>query len=205
MMVIACPSCGTRFRAAEAAVGKKARCPRCRTVFELPLMRSSRAKHGHDHDDEDEGSMSILPARHDRDEDLIDMTAMVDVVFFLLIFFLVTSLTSVQAVMDMPTPQSANPGATSVQTVASDAETEGIVVRIEDDDSYWIDDVKIISEQQLRAQLHELNDDPANPLALTVQGSADASHGAAVRAMDAGAGARVSSIRLQIMEDLDGE
>ena len=38
-------------------------------------------------------------------EDLIDMTAMVDIVFFLLIFFLVTSMQSLESVINLPAPQ----------------------------------------------------------------------------------------------------
>ena len=37
----------------------------------------------------------------------IDMTPMVDIVFFLLIFFLTTTMTAVQAVMNLPKPEKA--------------------------------------------------------------------------------------------------
>ena len=39
--------------------------------------------------------------RRPKHEDLIDMTAMVDIVFFLLIFFLVTSMQSIEAVISI--------------------------------------------------------------------------------------------------------
>ena len=43
--------------------------------------------------------------RRPEHKDLIDMTAMVDIVFFLLIFFLVTSMQSIEAVINLPSPQ----------------------------------------------------------------------------------------------------
>jgi hypothetical protein len=49
----------------------------------------------------DRGPM-FPPSKNAHDEDLIDMTAMVDIVFFILIFFLVTSLQALQSVLNMP-------------------------------------------------------------------------------------------------------
>ena len=37
-------------------------------------------------------------------EDLVDMTAMVDIVFFVLIFFMVTSMEGVYSSINMPSP-----------------------------------------------------------------------------------------------------
>jgi hypothetical protein len=55
----------------------------------------------HDEDDEEHGEGLIGHKDHPH-EDLIDMTPMVDIVFFLLIFFLTTSMTALQAVMNLP-------------------------------------------------------------------------------------------------------
>ena len=45
----------------------------------------------------------LIPPHRPHPDDLIDMTAMVDIVFFLLIFFLVTSLQALESVMNLPT------------------------------------------------------------------------------------------------------
>ena len=58
----------------------------------------------------------VAHGRRPEHEDLIDMTAMVDIVFFLLIFFLVTSMQSIEAVINLPAPQ-ASKRADNVQAV----------------------------------------------------------------------------------------
>ena len=65
-------------------------------------------------------------------EDLVDMTAMVDIVFFVLIFFMVTSMEGVYSSIDMPSPDPqkvATSGKRSVNDFESDKEY--VVVRID--------------------------------------------------------------------------
>jgi biopolymer transport protein ExbD/DNA-directed RNA polymerase subunit RPC12/RpoP len=146
-----------------------------------------------------------LPPHRPHPEDLIDMTAMVDIVFFLLIFFLVTSLQSLESVMNMPTPQSAEGGASAGRTVADlENDPNYITVRIEDDDSIWVEDTQVFNDQDLGARLRTAQKAADRPRSLLVLGSADASHGAAVRVFDAGAGAGVNNISLLVQEQLEG-
>lgn len=134
-------------------------------------------------------------------EDLIDMTAMVDIVFFLLIFFMVTSLQSLEAVMNLPTPQSAEGGVSTSRSV-TDLENDPnyITVRIEDDDSIWVEDTQVFNDQELARRLRSARKESDGPRSLLVIGDADASHGSAVRVFDAGAGAGVNSISLIVQE-----
>jgi biopolymer transport protein ExbD len=142
----------------------------------------------------------LLPHRK-HPEDLIDMTAMVDIVFFLLIFFLVTSLQSLEAVMDLPTPQSAEGGGSSAKSVADlENDPNFITVRIEDDDSIWVEDTQVFNDQELSLRLRAARRESERPRSLLVIGDADATHGAAVRVFDAGAGAGVSGISLLVQE-----
>jgi biopolymer transport protein ExbD len=147
----------------------------------------------------------LLPAQKPP-EDLIDMTAMVDIVFFLLIFFMVTSLQALEAVMNMPTPQSAEGGAVSSRSV-SDLENDPnyITVRIEDDDSIWVEDTQVFNDQELALRLRSLRRESDGPRSLLVIGDADASHGSAVRVFDAGAGAGVNGISLIVQEKDSGQ
>ena len=58
-------------------------------------------------------------------EDLVDMTAMVDIVFFVLIFFMVTSMEGVYSSIKMPSPdpqKTASSGRRSVTDFESDKE-----------------------------------------------------------------------------------
>jgi len=146
----------------------------------------------------------ILPHRK-HPEDLIDMTAMVDIVFFLLIFFLVTSLQALEAVMDLPTPQAAEGGASSGKSVADlENDPNFITVRIEDDDSIWVEDQQVFNDQDLRVKLKAARQEGGKSRSLLVLGDADASHGAAVRVFDAGAGAGVDNISFLVQEKSAG-
>jgi biopolymer transport protein ExbD len=145
----------------------------------------------------------ILPPQ-DHPEDLIDMTAMVDIVFFLLIFFMVTSLQALEAVMNLPTPQSAEGGAASNRSVADlENDPSFITVRIEDDDSIWVEDTQVFNDQELLVRLRNAKGS-AGSRSLLVIGDADASHGSAVRVFDAGAGAGVNGISLVVQEKGEG-
>jgi len=145
----------------------------------------------------DEPPLVLPPRKHP--EDLIDMTAMVDIVFFLLIFFLVTSLQALEAVMDLPTPQSTEGGISTGKSLADlENDPNFITVRIEDDDSIWVEDTQVFSDQDLALKLRAARQE--GPRSLLVIGDADASHGAAVRVFDAGAGAGVTGISLIVQE-----
>ena len=140
----------------------------------------------------------LLPPRK-QPEDLIDMTAMVDIVFFLLIFFLVTSLQALESVMELPTPQSTEGGVSTGKSLADlENDPNTITVRIEDDDSIWVEDTQVFSDQELALKLRAARHE--GPRGLLVIGHADASHGAAVRVFDAGAGAGVTGISLIVQE-----
>ena len=141
------------------------------------------------------GEPPLLPPRRKESEDLIDMTAMVDIVFFLLIFFLVTSLQALEAVMNMPTPQQTAESGSRVRSVSElENDPNYILVQIEDDDSIWVEETQVFNDQDLRSRLRAARDEGGRPRGLLVIGDADASHAAAVRVFDAGAGAGVSGI-----------
>lgn len=146
----------------------------------------------------------LLPARAHA-EDLIDMTAMVDIVFFLLIFFLVTSIQSLESVMDMPTPQASEGGVSTGRSMAELANDPNfITVRIEEDDSIWVEDTQVFSDQELILRLRTAKNEADGPRGLLVVGNADASHGSAVRVFDAGAAAGVSGISFVVQESDEG-
>jgi biopolymer transport protein ExbD len=147
----------------------------------------------------DEPPLVLPPQAHP--EDLIDMTAMVDIVFFLLIFFMVTSLQSIEAVMNMPTPQSAEGGVSTSRSVADlENDPNYITVRIEDDDSIWVEDTQVFNDHELALRLRAARREADGPRSLLVIGDADASHGSAVRVFDAGADAGVNGISMIVQE-----
>src|SRR5438876_11737359 len=102
-----CPVCGKKLKAADEYCGRVVACTACRSRIVVPAFGTA-AKTA-DSQDEEEGSEESGPAiavpssKLAGYEDLIDMTAMVDIVFFILIFFLVTSMQEIMASLETPT------------------------------------------------------------------------------------------------------
>ena len=137
-------------------------------------------------------------------EELIDMTAMVDIVFFLLIFFLVTSMDGLESAIPMPTPnaQEGVGGSTSIaepnslETITEN--DEYIVVNIDQDDQIDIDGSKLQDIPELVNKLRELRAAPPNPSKMLVVGDGDATHGTMVEVLDAGHDAGIELVRIAI-------
>lgn len=146
--------------------------------------RAAAARHR-----EDAADAPLVPAGQKIDfEDLIDMTAMVDIVFFLLIFFLVTSMHALDSSIPMPVPgaQQAEAGAGGAAPAVSDIDDSQIVVQIDKNDVISVDGVEVHNAQELLFRLRELRNGPGRPEKLLVLGNGGASHGAAVMVLDAG-------------------
>ncbi|HEX2477238.1 MAG TPA: biopolymer transporter ExbD [Lacipirellulaceae bacterium] len=207
-----CKLCGKKLSAKPALAGRKLKCPYCRTEVTVPdeddpsLIEPAPADASSSHEDEPPTDSPLLLFRpKEKHEDLIDMTAMVDIVFFLLIFFMVTSMAPLEAVINLPTPQAPESAANSVQTVpdySNDPST--VVVTIDADDAVWVEDQEALSEQDLRSKLRAaIADDERD--SMLVQGAADATHGKFVMVLDAGAAAGMKEIMFSVEETDDGD
>lgn len=189
-----CPQCGNELTATRIMAGRTHTCPKCHTTVTAPeeTSRSNNAT----------APLSFGPAKRE-EENLIDMTAMVDIVFFLLIFFMVTSIQALQSVMEMPKPQGS--AAATGQQVAPDYSTDPgyITVTIESDDSIWLDNEQIFSEQELRIKLREMREGNLQLTGLMVLGDPEASHGTLVMVLDAGATAGIEDLRFSVNAELD--
>lgn len=198
-----CPRCGKKLKAPDELAGKRARCPGCGAAVELPAAEPSAADGEGPPEQKpaarrrrDDGEWLSVPKHEEKD--LIDMTAMVDVTFFLLIFFMVTSMHSLQTSISMPTPEASvgsrkNPAAVS-------SEGNQVVVRIDSDDSIWIDDTEVAATpQELISKLRESNEEN-----MLVYANGEARHGTVVMVLDAGSGAGMEQIRLASAEE-EGE
>lgn len=137
-------------------------------------------------------------------EELIDMTAMVDIVFFLLIFFLVTSMGGVGSAIPMPAPN-AQEGVGASASVAEPNSLEQfednddyIVVNIDKDDRIEVDGGQMEGIPELVSKLKELLSAPPNPNKMLVVGDGDATHGMMVEVLDAGHDAGIELVRISI-------
>lgn len=137
-------------------------------------------------------------------EDLIDMTAMVDVVFFLLIFFLVTSMSPISSSIPLPSPNMEGEGARQqMASSATESEETSVVVRIDQNDVVSIEGVKLRDRQDLLFRLRELRGGSRRADSLLVQAHGDAQHGTTVMVLDSGHEAGMEHVRLAIQDEAD--
>ncbi|MFO0790527.1 MAG: biopolymer transporter ExbD [Pirellulales bacterium] len=195
----ACPYCGKKLGASETSAGKEKTCPNCRARVKVPTPEAAAAKaaQGEQKPREVADHPLLLMGRRPEHKDLIDMTAMVDIVFFLLIFFLVTSMQSIEAVINLPSPQpqAASDRVKTVPELTNDP--DHVVVMIDADDSIFVDDQEVLSEQELRSKLRAARKENENA-GLMINGSPDASHGKFVMVLDAGADAGMKDILFSV-------
>ena len=194
-----CPQCGKKLKAADEFVGQETVCAGCGARATVP-MGSPRA---HASDGGPEERFTVRKSKRLNVEDLVDMTAMVDIVFFLLIFFMVTSMQGIYSSIAVPTPDAQKTSAKGRRTVA-DFESDGnyAIVRVDRDDTVWFDGAEVPSEQELLVKLRAARQSPAAPNKLLVLGSSDARHGTVVMVLDAGTDVGMEEVRLSIDDDL---
>jgi biopolymer transport protein ExbD len=209
-----CKLCGKALSAPEKLVGRKLKCPYCRAEVTVPAedaaatFRSvveTKLPGGQEVPPSDSPLLLFPPA--EKHHDLIDMTAMVDIVFFLLIFFMVTSMAPLEAVINLPTPQASESASSNVQAVPDYANDPGyVVVTIDADDAVYVEDEEAMSEQDLRAKLRAALRD-GDREGVLIKGAGDATHGKFVMVLDAGADAGVKELLFSVdqsEEEVDG-
>ena len=128
------------------------------------------------------------------------MTAMVDIVFFLLIFFLVTSMQSLESVINLPSPKASSSTAATTQPNDYLNDPTFIVVTIDEDDIVYVEDEEVYGDQNLRAKLRELRREDADRTGMLVVGNPDATHGTLVGVLDAGADAGIKELLFSVNE-----
>lgn len=206
-----CKLCGKKLAAKPTLAGRKLKCPYCRAEVTVPaeddpsLTEASATARGSSTDEDEPpiDSPLLLFRPKEKHEDLIDMTAMVDIVFFLLIFFMVTSMAPLEAVINLPTPQAPDSAANNVQTVPDYASDPNlVVVTIDADDAVFVEGEESPSEQDLRSRLRTAASDGERDTML-VEGAADATHGKFVMVIDAGAAAGMKEILFSVEQDDD--
>jgi len=195
-----CPTCGKSLKAPANLAGRQSKCTRCGMRLTVP----GDAAPGDAADAATEHALLLMPNQFGHAGDLIDMTAMVDIVFFLLIFFLVTSIQSLQSVINLPTPK-ASAGSTSATTEPIDYLNDPafIVVTIDENDIIYVEDEEVYGDQNLRARLRAARKDDPNRTGMLVVGNPEATHGTLVSVLDAGADAGIKELLFSVDERED--
>jgi biopolymer transport protein ExbD len=134
------------------------------------------------------------------------MTAMVDIVFFLLIFFMVTSMQGTFSSIKMPAPDSestAKHGAKSISQIEQDQDT--VIVRIDHDNAVWLNDSEIPGgsscENELRVRLRESRKSSASKNKLMVLANSECMHGTVVMVLDAGSDSGFDDAQLAVDDE----
>lgn len=192
-----CTACGKTLKAPENLAGRQSKCPRCGTRVTVP----GEAADSDADSPATEHALLLMPNQFGHAEDLIDMTAMVDIVFFLLIFFLVTSIQSLESVINLPSPK-ASAGSTSATNEPNDYLNDPafIVVTIDEDDIVYVEDEEIYGDQNLRAKLRASHKENPDRTGMLVIGNPEATHGTLVGVLDAGADAGIKELLFSVDE-----
>lgn len=101
-------------------------------------------------DTDDEDSDQIPWRRRRQPEEDLDLTAMVDVVFQLLIFFMVTASFTMQKSIEMPSSDEPRQGAAPVLVTLDELESRASIVRIEASGQILVDDDPLPPGQSLK-------------------------------------------------------
>jgi biopolymer transport protein ExbD len=215
-----CPQCGHKLKANETHAGKRVQCSHCAAVLTVPSVAgpattkppprlselSGRIKQQRTAELPPDEPPLVLRRPADRSNDEIDMTPMIDVVFQLLIFFMVTAAFGLQKSISLPTPD-ASSSANQARTVEElEDDDDYVIVRVDQDNTIWVNDSEAPSEQELLAKLRTARkgspgSDQPGPNKLLVLASGDAEHGRVVTALDAGTAAGMEDIRLATVDD----
>jgi biopolymer transport protein ExbD len=205
MIRFSCHQCGKKFKAPDELAGRTVSCSACRAKLTVPapLAETAPAEAG-GKAGEHEAFAFNMPKRPVF-EDLVDMTAMVDIVFFLLIFFMVTSMQGLYSAIAIPPP---NPekASSQVKRNASDYEndSEYVVVRVDRDNALWIEGDKVTSDQELRTKLRNARQGVKGAPGLKklmVLGNGEAHTVAIVKVIDAGNDAGMEEVQLALDDE----
>lgn len=144
-------------------------------------------------------------ARRQIGDDEMDMTPMVDIVFQLLIFFMVTASFSLQKSLEVP-PMEEEQEAAQAKTIQDYEEDKStVIVRIDGDNVFWLsgplwnEEKEAPSVQEMLVRLREArqpNRSETPPTKLLVLASPDAIHEKVIAALDAGSEVGMEEVQL---------
>ena len=210
---LVCPRCKKRFKAPSDRPAAAGKCSSCGTKLVLlapepppipaPAPRAAAAWADAVDPGEAEAVPLIPATKKPMFEDLVDMTAMVDIVFFLLIFFMVTSMQGIYASIGMPSPDQQKAKVSQGRRTVTEFErdTEYVIVRIDRDNTVWLDGAEVPSEQDLRVKLRATHHGAGSPNKMLVLGSSEARHGTVVMVLDAGNDAGMDEVQLAVDDE----
>lgn len=218
MISFRCRYCGKKLGAKESSAGKEKTCPNCRARVRVPApgdeglgaggsgltAETGTQRQGTDPQPRTAADHPLLfMPKSVEYRDLIDMTAMVDIVFFLLIFFLVTSMQSIEAVIGLPAPEAPASAPDAVQAATElTNDSNYVLVTIDADDAMWVEDDQALSENDLRTKLRSARQ-KNDRSRMMIKCAPESTHGTFVSVLDAGADAGMTEIQFSVTRPED--
>lgn len=151
------------------------------------------------HDDEEDDEF-VLQRRGDEFDEM-DLTPMVDVTFLLLIFFMVTASFSIQKSIAVPPPDPDTEGASQTVVPMDEIEEKAILVVIDEDNQFFVEDEPVVDPRDLPQMLAEIRARDQKHEVL-ISATDQTLHESVVTAMDAAQEIGVQRIRWAV-ESLD--
>jgi biopolymer transport protein ExbD len=162
---------------------------------ELPPGPSFPISYEVDPLDDEEGEEALVMGRLERKSDELDLIPMVDCVFLLLVFYMITASYALQKTIEMGKPASEKKGAMqSVQTVDDTAQSS-VVVQIDARNRISVDDVPLDSVAGLPDRLRaKMNGEQKNEL--VIEADPRALHETIVAVVDAAHDLQFKHVRM---------
>lgn len=225
-----CPECTQKLRIDDDFAGKLVACTRCGARLRVPATsQTERAQPAAKPQAHQAGEPEqVVPAGQKREtaarpqqnrareeslvrpamkidfEELIDMTAMVDIVFFLLIFFLVTSMKAIDSTVPMPAPDPQKSAARESRSIPEmESDNDYIIVHIDRNDRISVNDAEVHGDRELLFRLRDLRTSGNRPDKMLVVGHGEATHGTAVMVLDSGRDVGIEQVRLAVADEID--
>jgi len=203
-----CQNCHRVLLADDQYAGARFHCPGCRQPVVVPRAEDLAVAGARPARAEDEGIPAVKFQRKRTTDDEIDMTPMIDCVFLLLIFFLVTATFALQKSHEVPPPERRDAAAKQARTVEQlEADDDFVIVKIEKDNTVFVNGSEAPSRQELLVKLREARNHAGSsgrkPSSLLVLADGEARHETVITAIDAGNGVGMESVRLATVSEED--
>lgn len=206
MQLVVCQQCGTQIAAADTLRYREMVCPKCGETVRLTGQSQGDDSPIDSSGTTEPGETTVAFERVDVPEDVMDMTPMVDVVFQLLIFFMMTAAFSLQKSLELPPSSPQDPTAQSMTLEDLDNESDFVIVRIDHENNVTVDGQDAPSEHELLSKLREAKGGIARTgqaarTGLLVLADPECRHEAVVMVLDAGNAVGMERVRLATVED----
>jgi biopolymer transport protein ExbD len=224
---IVCPECRAELQVNQQALGRKMRCPHCDALITAaepppepppvapPVVRWTTTSEPTPPPLPPEPAVVIdgaLPGVKKKAsrafvEADMDMTPMVDVVFQLLIFFMLTAAFTITKSQQFPKPQQSQPAVAPAQP---EDDPDFVIIRIDNGNTFHVsggdlgpDEIEAASPVELLIRLKQSREGLSGkiPTKLLVKAHGDCTHERVVAAIDAGNDVGIEEVKVQTIED----